>query len=153
MPPILTLSQTMVTRSSDGTVMFSDPESPIVVLMRIENGALLDLSIRPKHRNYRITSATLARIPVMRLRSLATATQHPNDHVWLARITPRDTNGSWTDAHWEEVLEVHRWAIETNRPGKGLGAISDFWNVSKNPTAKRWIAEARRRARNTHSNM
>ena len=151
MPPILALSQTMVTRTSDGMVMFSDPDAPIVVLMRVEDGKLLDLSIRPRNREYRITSATLARIPIMQLRRLATATQHPNDHVWLAKITPRGEGGGWPDCHWEEVLAVHQWAKETGRPGGGLEAIANFWNVSRNPTAKRWIAEARRRARITES--
>lgn len=71
---------------------------------------------------------------------------HPNETFFrmLARPKPHGAQ-HWDPDHWGRVLAVHDWAVATRRAGGGARAVADLWGVSQNPTAYRWLREARRR--------
>lgn len=152
--PLLDLDQAVVTRGPDGTVTVDDPDSPILVSVRVgrQQGRLeiTDLSVTARHPSARISPAALARLPLAQIRHLAGVVGHPNEAYYrqLARPKPTGARG-WDDGHWERVLAVYEWAVATGRPGGGAQAVADLWGVTVNPTVYRWLATARTRTRVT----
>lgn len=149
MTPLVRLDQAQVTRDASGRVVIDDPDSPVVVSIttRPDNAhRIQELTISARHPSARITPASLVRLPLAQMRHLAARTdQHPNDVVWRTELAPKPVGSRhWPDHHWDQVRRVHEWATRTGRPGGGPQAIADFWGVTRNPTAYRWIAYARR---------
>lgn len=148
--PLLRLDQAQITRDGTGAVTIDDPDSPIVVVVSIDNShsprQISELIVRARHPSARITPAALARLPLSQIRQIAARTdQHPNDLMWRAEITQKPPGcRHWDDYHWKQVLDVYDWAVGTRRPGGGPQAIADLWNVARNPTAYRWLSTARR---------
>jgi len=95
----------------------------------------------------------MARLPTAQLLHVAAAQlaavardAHPNEAWYRMLATPKPRGSrSWGDDHWDRVLIVHQWASDTGRRGGGAQAVADLWGVSVNPTAYRWLAEARAR--------
>lgn len=148
-PSLLCLNQAQITRDSSGLVVIDDPGSPLLVKVRIDQTRspqqIVELTIQARHPTARITSAALGRLPLAQIKAVAAwVGAHPNDTMWRTRIAQKPAGSrSWPDSHWEQVLNVYRWAQETRRPGGGAQAIADMWSVSRNPTAYRWLAHAR----------
>lgn len=145
--PLIDLSQSQLTRNDNGTVTIDDPSSPLIIHVRcIDNPVrITDLSIRSRHPSGMINTSSLLRLPLTEICQIISQTsQHPNDAIWRMSITPKiPGTRTWPDAHWQEVLQVCAWAKETDRPGGPVQAVADLWNVSRIPTAYRWIRHAR----------
>lgn len=147
-PPLLRLDQAQITRDSGGTVTIDDSESPILVSVRVAptpHRHITELIVTARHPSGRITPAGLARLPLDQIRHIAARSDpHPNDLPLRAEITPKlPGQRSWGVEHWRQVLDVYQWAVSTNRPGGGPRAVADMWDVTRNPTAYRWITHAR----------
>lgn len=150
---VLDVDRAQITRGPDGTVRVEDPRCPLSVQVRVElrggRPHLAHLAVDTRTPEARISARALSRLPVRQLILLAAArggTAHPNEALYrsLARPRPRGQR-HWDDGHWERVMTVYDWACETGRPGGGWQAVADMWGVSRNPTAYRWVAQARRR--------
>lgn len=160
-PRPLDVDQARISRSRDRSVLFDDPGSPWIVRVWVGTThrrryrryiSRIRIDVRPGGPP--ITAARLASLPAGQLlhvaaAQLATALPdgHPNE-AWyrmLASPKPRGSR-SWPVEHWDRVLEVHRWAEDTQRPGGGARAVADLWGVAVNPTAYRWLGYARRRS-------
>lgn len=147
--PLLRLDQAQITRDSTGAITVDDPDSPVIVVVTVAPGPsprqISELTIRARHPSARISPAALARLPLTQIRQIAARTDgHPNDVIWRTAIVPKSAGSrSWDVAHWHQVLAVYDWAIRTNRAGGGVQAIADMWNVSRDPTAYRWLSKAR----------
>jgi hypothetical protein len=133
-----------VTRDATGLVTVDDPDSPLLLRVRVaaETGRISEVQVSCRHPSGRITAAALSRLPLDQIR--AVASPHPND--WLMRLvlTPRVRGSrSWPQRHWDEVAEVAAWARETRRPGGAARAVADMWGVAVDPTAYRWLARVR----------
>lgn len=146
MTPLVNLDLAQLSRQSDGTVTVDDPDSPLLLTVTIGgSGRISDLRVTMRHPTGRISSATLERIPVAQIqRTVAAMSVEGPDETWW-RSTAAHRGRSWSDDHWERVLAVEAWALAKDRPGGGAKAIADLWGISKNPTAYRWLREARRR--------
>lgn len=151
------ISRAQVSLGAGGCVTFDDPTSSWVVKMWVG-----DAGGRPYIRRVRvdnrggpaagITASGLGRMPVAQMLQVASATSvadsHPNEVYYRMLATPRPVGQrSWDDEHWDRVLTVFEWARSSRRPGGGQQAVADMWRVTVNPTALRWLAEARRRRR------
>lgn len=146
--PLLRLEQAQVTRNGTGTITVDDPDSPILLTLRVDAGTprqITELTVQARHPSARITPAALSRLPLTQIRHLAVREDpHPNDLLWRMEVTQKPPGSRhWPADHWRQVLAVHDWAVQTRRPGGGAQAIADLWNVSRNPTAYRWLASAR----------
>lgn len=136
----------LVTRHGDGTVTVDDPACPLRVRVRVTAGRLTDITVTARHPGARITSSALARLPLRQVRHLASTAAHPNEAYYRALALPRPPgHRGWDEGHWSRVLAVYRWAQDTGRPGGGAAAVAELWQVTRNPTAYRWLAQARRR--------
>lgn len=153
MVPLVDVDRAQITRSSDGTVIVDDPESPITVALAVDTTSgparLVRLTVDVGAAAVRLTSAALARLPVTQLVHVAAARcgggyQDETYYRTLARPKPRGQR-AWDPGHWQRVMAVHEWAESVNRPGGGAQAVADFWNVSRDPTVYRWLAYARQR--------
>lgn len=146
MMPLLNPANAQLTMDSDGSITLDDPDSPLLVTVRLDaNHRLSHLSITARHPTGRITSAGLSRLPLAQIQRLAVAvkTIAPDTTWWTATASLKPLGSrSWGNNHWEHVLAVAEWA--TNRPGGPAKAIADLWGVSLRPTAYRWLATARR---------
>jgi hypothetical protein len=146
--PLVDLGVAQISRDRTGTVTIDDPGSPLLVRVRTdtttEPARIVELTVVARHPSARISAAGLARLPLIQIRHVAVATgAHPNDALWHAGVTPKPVGvRSWDRRHWDEVLDVHDWAISTGRPGGGPQAVADMWHVARNPTAYRWIKRA-----------
>jgi hypothetical protein len=150
---LLRLDQAQITRDGTGTVTVDDPDSPVIVVVRVDRTRaplqtplqISELTIRARHPSARITPASLSRLPLSQIRCIAAREDgHPNDLIWRSKISPKPAGcRSWGDDHWRQVLDVYEWATATRRPGGGSQAVADMWNVARNPTAYRWLATAR----------
>lgn len=145
--PLVDLSAAQITNNSDGTISIDDPGSPILLQVRVNREVtpmrLTALSISARHPSARINACSLARLPLAQILRIATAIKHPNDMAWQAKISTKPIGKrTWPKKHWEEVLDVYEWAIDTGRPGGGARAIADLWDVTQTPTAYRWINKA-----------
>jgi hypothetical protein len=153
------LDRARIVHRGDGSAVVDDPTSPWKVRAWTRHDlsgrarlVRLQVDLRdPAGHGGDITAARLSRLPVAQILHLAgtsntAPTAHPNEPYYrmLARPRPVGQRG-WDDGHWARVLEVWRWAEDTGRPGGGVRAIADLWGVAVNPTAYRWLAEARRR--------
>lgn len=146
--PLVDLGQAQLTRNRDGVITIDDPDSPLIIMVRCDGVApvqITDLTVRARHPTARITSASLARLPLAQICQIASrASQHPNDAIWRMKATPKVPGiRAWDDTHWMQVLNVCEWATTTKRPGGPAQAVADLWNVAKDPTAYRWIRKAR----------
>lgn len=148
MMPLLNPANAQLTMDSDGGITLDDPDSPLLVTVRLDaNHRLSHLSITARHPTGRITSAGLSRLPLAQMQRLAVAVQTiaPDTAWWTATASLKPLGSrSWGNDHWDHVLAVAEWA--TNRPGGPAKAIADLWGVSIRPTAYRWLATARRHA-------
>lgn len=147
--PLIQLGQAQITRDGAGRITIDDPDSPIVLVVRLDARTprrINELVVRARHHTARITPAALSRLPLSQIRSIAAREdQHPNDLLWRLEAAQKpEGSRSWPDSHWEQVLDVYDWAVKTHRPGGGAQAVADLWNVSRNPTAYRWLSTARR---------
>lgn len=151
MTELLNIDRAQVTRDADGTVRVDDPGSPLAVGVAVDTSdgraRLVRLEVTVRDRGS-VSAATLARLPVQQLVHLAasrTGGSFPEEPFYrqLARPKARGQR-AWDPGHWTRVLSVHDWAESVGRPGGGPQAVADFWNVSKDPTAYRWLAIARR---------
>lgn len=148
--PLLDVDSAQVTREPGGAVIINDPDCPLLVAVRVGNVAgrrqITELTVQCRHANARISPAALTRLPLSQIRHLAVAAGHPTEAHYrsLARPKPRGQRG-WDTGHWDRVLAVYEWATETRRPGGGAQAIADFWGVTVDPTAYRWLVTARAR--------
>lgn len=157
-PRPLDVDRARIARAGDRSVLFDDPAAPWLVRVWVGTDrrgrrhiARLRIDARPAGQP--ISAARMARLPTAQLLHVAAAQlaaartdTHPNE-AWyrmLASPKPRGSR-SWPDEHWERVLIVHQWAVDTARPGGGARAVADLWGVSTNPTAYRWLAAARTR--------
>lgn len=146
--PLIDLGSAQISRDRTGMVTIDDPNSPLLVRVRTdtttEPAQIAELTIIARHPAGRISAAGLARLPLVQIRHVAVATStHPNDALWHAGVTPKPVGvRSWDRTHWDEVLDVHDWAITTGRPGGGSQAVADMWHVARNPTAYRWLKQA-----------
>lgn len=145
--PLIDLGSAQISRDRTGMVTIDDPNSPLLVRVRTdttEPARIVELTIIARHPAGRISAAGLARLPLIQIRHVAVATStHPNDALWHAGVTPKPVGvRSWDRTHWDEVLDVHDWAITTGRPGGGSQAVADMWHVARNPTAYRWLKQA-----------
>ena len=153
--------QLIVTRGADGRVTLDDPNLPVVVVMTLDAATapgsgrpnLSGLTVQVRPGGSRITATMLGRLPLRHLLYVAhaatgrAACSHPNEAHYRGLATPRpDGHRSWDPGHWLRVWAVYQWAQSTGRPGGGLRAVADLWGVTVNPTARRWLAEARRHA-------
>lgn len=149
MTPLIQVSQATVTRDGTGLVTVDDPESPILVHVRIDTGRtpfrIRELTVQARHPSAQITPAALARLPLIQIRHVAAShSRNPNDVLLHAGVSTRPSGSRhWDARHWREVLDVHDWAVSIGRPGGGPQAIADVWHVTKNPTAYRWLVRAR----------
>lgn len=162
-PPPVDVDAARVARGRDQSVLFDDPASPwlVRVWMRTDGATRR----RPGHRSISrlridvrpggapVSAMRLARLPIAQMLYVAAAQlagaapdAHPNE-AWYRMLATPKTRGQrdWDDAHWDRVLTVYQWAVDTGRPGGGVQAVADLWGVARNPTAYRWLAEARRR--------
>lgn len=141
----------------DRSVLFDDPSSPWTLRVWVGRAGrrryITRLRVDVRSGDAPITAARLARLPTAQLLHVASAQLastkpdgHPNEAWYRMLATPKPRGSrSWPAEHWDRVLEVHRWAEETSRPGGGAQAVAHLWGVAVNPTAYRWLAEARRR--------
>jgi len=146
--PLVDLGAAQISRDRTGMVTIDDPNSPLLVHVRCdtttEPARIVELTVVARHPSARISAAGLARLPLTQIRHVAVATgTHPNDTLWHAGVTPKPVGvRSWDRQHWDEVINVHDWAVATGRPGGGAQAIADMWHVARNPTAYRWLKRA-----------
>ena len=151
---LLDVDSAQVTRRSDGMVVVDDPAAPVVVSVRLDTTGGRPVpsvvTVQARHPGVRISAAMLSRLPLAQIVPLAAATNgsgHPDEPYYrqLARPKPRGQRASWDPGHWDRVLAVHDWALRVQRPGGGARAVADFWGVTVNPTAYRWLKIARTR--------
>lgn len=146
--PLVDLGAAQISRDGTGTVTIDDPDSPLLVRVRTdtttEPARIVELTVVARHPAGRISAAGLARLPLVQIRHVAVASgAHPNDAIWRLNVTPKPVGvRTWGRDHWDEVIDVNDWAIETRRPGGGGQAIADMWHVARDPTAYRWIKHA-----------
>ncbi len=169
-PRPLDVDAARVARGRDQSVLFDDPASPwlVRVWVRTEGvpprrgGRRPDMSTRRYISRIRIdvrpggapiSALRLARLPTVQMLYVAAAQlaaqapeAHPNEAWYRMLATPKGPGRrEWDPGHWGRVLTVYQWAVDTGRPGGGVRAIADLWGVARNPTAYRWLAQARRR--------
>jgi hypothetical protein len=146
--PLVDLGAAQISRDRSGVVTIDDPDSPLLLRVRTdtttEPARIVELTVIARHPSARISSAGLARLPLVQIRHVAVASgTHPNDALWHANVAPKPVGvRSWGRDHWDEVLDVYDWAIATGRPGGGPQAVADMWHVARNPTAYRWLKRA-----------
>jgi hypothetical protein len=152
--PVLQVDQAQVSRGRDGAVVIDDPGCPWIVRVwtSVEGSTTvldrLRLDRRARANGSAITAARLGRLPVSQILRVAAAHDHPNEVYFRMLAQPRQPGQrTWDDGHWDRVLAVHQWAIDTARPGGPLRAVAELWGVTINPTVHRWLAHARRRPR------
>ncbi len=142
----------MISVDGRGAIRLDDPASPVVVTVATlpmpgsHRRRVTEVTVAVRDAAASITPGLLGRLPIAALARLAAPHRHPDDGHWqtIARTRPARAR-SWPDGHWRDVAAVYRWAQETCRPGGPRLAIAEFWQVSREPTAKRWLAECRRR--------
>lgn len=141
----------MISVDGGGSLTLDDPESPYLVTVATDpprpgryRRRVVAVTVTARHQQASITPGVLARLPIPQLARLAAPQPHPDDRHWRALADDRTGRG-WDDEHWRLVAEVYRWAEHTGRPGGGLTAVAEFWQVTPRPTVYRWLAECRRR--------
>jgi hypothetical protein len=154
-PPLLDVDKAQVSRAPDGAVVLDDPGSPWLVHVWVADvegrACIAGLLVEARGEPVCVTAARLGRLPTAQILQVAAAEALGNGHDaevyyrMLASPRPRGSR-SWGPDHYARVLAVHDWAVRTGRPGGGAQAVADLWGVARNPTAWRWLAEARRRA-------
>lgn len=150
--PLLDLDRAQVTRDTDGTVRVVDPESPFAVGLEVDTSAgraqLVRLELTVLRQPMGLSPAVLARLPLQQLIHLAAARTgrgFPEESFYRQLARPKSRGQrAWDAGHWSRVRSVWEWAEGVGWPGGGAQAIADFWNVSKDPTAYRWLATARK---------
>lgn len=146
--PLIDVGAAQISRDRTGAVTIDDPGSPLLVRIRVDTttgpARIVELTVTARHPAGRISATGLGRLPLTQIRHVAAATgEHPNDVLWHAGVAPKPVGvRSWDRRHWDEVLDIHDWAIVTGRPGGGPQAIADMWHVARNPTAYRWLRQA-----------
>jgi hypothetical protein len=151
--PLLDADGAQISRTPDGAVVVDDPASPWLVqvsVTEVDGRACISRIEVEAREPVCITSARLARLPTAQILQVAAAEVlgHGHDAEMFYRLlaAPRPRGArSWGSEHYARVLAVHEWAVRTGRPGGGAQAVADLWGVARNPTAWRWLAEARRR--------
>ena len=153
------LTRARVARSGDGSVVFDDPTSPWVVRVWPKSGPrgryVARLRVDVRDPTIRITSARLAALPVAQMLHVAAGERagdlsHPNEAFYRMLAAPkRPGSRSWGRDHYDRVVTVYDWAVESGRAGGGARAVAEFWGVAVNPTVYRWLARARREDRGT----
>lgn len=148
---LMQMTSAQVGFTADGAVTFADPGAPLTVRVWTDPDRLGIRRIRVDARPGapRLTAAALGRLPVAAMLRVARSghqagTGHPNDML-IQLYADQRPGRSWDDDHWGRVLDVYTWAETSNRPGGGVQAIADMWGVTIDPTAYRWLREARRR--------
>lgn len=144
------MDHAQIIRNGDGTVTINDPGAPITITVRVDTtgkkpSRITQLDITARHPDARITPAALARIPLSQIRAIAAGSvSHPNAMMWLSRIQSSPAGSrSWGPEHWRTILDVADWATATGYPGGPSRAVADLWDVSRDPTAYRWLTKAR----------
>lgn len=146
------LARAQIGHSANGSIIIDDPDCPWLVRAWIDKRGRL----RRLHLDMRagvpgeLTASALRDLPraqiVHKARSEAAAGEWPNEAFYRLLAAPKPTGSRhWPDEHWENVLTVYEWAVDTDRPGGGPVAVADMWGVSVDPTAYRWLAIARNR--------
>lgn len=150
---MLDVGRARVAHTSDGAVVFDDPGAPWVVRVWPRTGPrgryVGRLRVDVRDPEVGVTAARLARLPTSQMLHLAASTApgrsaHPNEAFFSMLAQPK-RGRHWDDGHWERVLAIFEWAVETRRPGGGRVAVAEKYGVTPNPTVDRWLAEARRR--------
>lgn len=147
----------VATRLADGTVAFVG--GPWTVRVRLGDDCgrpyIRRLTVDVRNPRPRVTAARLARLPLAHLLHAAAAQvaeaegTYPNEALYRLLAVPKPAGQrAWDDGHYRRVAQVAAWAREVRRPGGPTKAVADLWGVVANPTAYRWLAEARRRASN-----
>lgn len=145
MTTLVNLADATITRDGAGRLTFDDPGSPLLITLAVSTATetISELTITARHPTARINASSLTRLPLRQMRHLALTSKHPNDALWHAQARPKPVGSrSWGQDHWNEVVDVYNWALNTGRPGGGCQAIADMWHVAKNPTAYRWRRQA-----------
>lgn len=143
--PLINLVEAQLSVAEDGTVTIDDPGSPVVMKVKAEGTHISRIEITIRNSNSQINASSISRIPMAEIKRLAIAARSPvTQETWVtisAALKPVGTR-SWDSDHWERVKAVAEWAETTNRPGGKYQAVADFWGVSRNPTAGRWLRRA-----------
>jgi hypothetical protein len=143
-----------IARSGDGSVVFDDPDSALVVRVWPRTGPrgpyVARLRVDARDPAVAITATRLRALPVAQMLHLAAGERagdlsHANETLYRMLAAPkRPGQRSWGPDHYERVLTVYEWAVQTGRPGGGAQAVAELWGVAVNPTVYRWLARARR---------
>lgn len=150
--PLVDLSRAQITRTGTGAIVINDPESTLVIMAHVDTRRtprrIVELTISARTPDARITSAALARLPIHQICHIAAiGDMMPNEVFLHYEVTPRPIGSrKWDDRHWQQVLDVYAWGERIKRRGGGAQAVADMWGVSRNPTAYRWITQARKLA-------
>jgi hypothetical protein len=152
----LSVDRATVTRTGDGSVTVDDPGFPLVLRVRVrpEGGRtqLLALEVSARGPDSRITAGALGRLPLAQVVHVAAhlthaGSGHPNEAWYRQLAVPRPAGRrSWPAEHWPRVRAVYEWAEGTGRPGGGMQAVADLWDIAVDPTVERWMARVRRLA-------
>lgn len=152
--PLLDADRAAISRTADGAVVVDDPASPWLVHVWITDddgrACISRIQIEARGEPVCVTAARLGRLPTAQILQVAAAEVlgdgHDGEMFYRLLAAPRGRGErGWGADHYARVLAVHEWAVRTGRPGGGAQAVADLWGVAKNPTAWRWLAEARRR--------
>lgn len=150
-PRILDVGRARIAHLSDSAIVFDDPGAPWVVRVWCGIGPrgryVSHLRVDVRDPTVGITAARLGRLPVSQMLHVAATTApgrsaHPNEEYFSMLSQPKPGR-HWDPGHWERVLEVFEWAVDTGRPGGGLAAVGEKWGVGLT-TVHRWLAKARR---------
>ena len=149
--PLLDADKAQISRTPDGAVVIDDPASPWVVQVWLDaddGRACISRLMVEAREPVCVTAARLGRLPTAQILQVGAAEVFGDGGEMFYRLlaAPRPPGSrSWGSEHFARVLAVHEWAVRSGRPGGGAQAVADLWGVAKNPTAWRWLAEARRR--------
>jgi len=151
--PLLDIDRAQVSRSPDGAVVIDDPDAPWVVHAWVSEATgrpcITQLVVQARGPGLCVTAARLGRLPTAQILHVAAAEVlghgHDDEVYYRMLARPRERGArAWDADHYARVLAVHAWAVRTGRPGGGAQAVADLWGIAKNPTAWRWLAQARR---------
>lgn len=160
--PTFALAAAQVSTTPDGAVVFDDPAAPwrIKVWPGMSAGRPIVASFlivpRDPHQPVPITTSRMTRLPLAAMAriaaSLTTPTGQANEVYYRLLAVPKPSGArSWPDDHWTRVLTVFDQAATAAGGSARAGrlAVAQAWAVSERTTVKRWLAEARRRARDS----
>lgn len=147
---MLNLQTATVSRTATG-ITIDDSASPwlIHVAAAPDPTRITSLTVEAKPGTATpVTNWRLAHLPTQQLLHVAALhildDSHPNEAYYRALATPLPPRvRTRSPEHWSNVRTVAAWADDTGRPGGAQRAIADLWAVTYEPTARRWLKQAR----------